>query len=170
MKQLLPIIFFLLGCNVINNYPDSFKTIEQIDYSFDSGWRETYSIKINSNGNCIIGEGRWSIKYYTGKLTETDMKELDSMVKSIQFKQFDSSYIEDVVDQSSYKIFLIEKNRDTIVKFVYGRTAPQQLNAFSNRISLLKNTLKLIQKDTVVEFISRKNFYPPSIEAPPNKF
>ncbi len=167
MKNLLIILIMLFSCNSATDNKVSFKKIKEIDYTFDSGWKVAYSIKINSDGMCIVGEGRWTIKYHIGQLSNNDIESLDSFVQTIPFKQYDSVYSEDAVDQASYKLSLININKDTVTKFVYGETAPKLLNDFSNRLRLIKEKLKLIESDTVIDFISRKNFFPPTIKAQP---
>lgn len=165
MKSFFILVIFFLGCESSINTKKFFQTTKEIDYTFDSGWKEAYSVKISSNGKCIIGKGRWDMKYYTGQLSERDITKLDSVFKIVPFEQYDSAYYEDAVDQPSYKIVLIGMNKDTITKFVYGRTAPKSLNEFSNQIRLIKESLKLTAKDTLVDFVSRKNFFPPTIKA-----
>lgn len=162
MKKFFILTILFWGCTNSSETKKSFKTVKEIDYTFDSGWKEAYSIKISHEGACIVGDGRWSMKYYTGQLSSENIKGLDSLIQSIPFKQYDSVYHEDVVDQASYKVILISTSNDTTTKFVYGRTAPQLLNKISNRLRLIKEKLKLIESDTVVNFKSRENFFPKS--------
>lgn len=165
MKNILIISILLFSCNNVTDNKAVFKTVTEIDYTFDSGWKEAYSVKITANGKCVIGDGRWDIKYYVGQLSGINIQSLDSLIESIPFKQYDSSYTEDVVDQSSYKFFIANVNKDTIIKFIYGRTAPKLLNDLSNRIRKIKEELSFTEKDTVIDFISRKNFFPATIKA-----
>jgi hypothetical protein len=168
MKNLLIILILLISCNNSNPADNGigFKKIKEIDYTFDSGWKESYSIKINSNGACIVGDGRWKVNYFIGQLSEKDMQGLDSLVQNIPFNQYDSAYHEDAVDQASYKFVVINTNKDTVTKFVYGRKAPKLLNDFSNRLRQIKDGLHLVSKDTTVDFASRINFFPPAIKIP----
>jgi len=166
MKNLLAVAILLFSCNHVSEDKIVFKTVSAIDYTFDSGWKEAYSIKINSDGSCIVGEGRQQIQYYVGQLSEINIRRLDSAIKSIPFKQYDSSYVEDVVDQSSYKFFITGVNQDTTIKFVYGNKAPRLLNDLSNTLRGIKEALLLTKKDTVINFNSRINFFPPAIKIP----
>jgi hypothetical protein len=165
MKNILVLSMLLFSCNNVTDDKVVFKTVTEIDYTFDSGWKEAYSIKINADGKCIIGDGRWDIKYYVGQLSGITIQSLDSLIERIPFKQYDSTYTEDVVDQSSYKFFITNINKDTAIKFIYGRTAPKLLNDLSNRLRKIKEELKLIEKDTAIDFISRKKFFPATIKA-----
>ncbi|MBS1666284.1 MAG: hypothetical protein JST58_02805 [Bacteroidetes bacterium] len=165
MKKLSILIILFLGCN--SSSDTTFKAVKELDYTFDSGWKEAYSVKINHEGFCIVGDGRWGMKYYTGHLLNKDVHSLDSLIQKIPFKEYDSAYHEDVVDQASYKIVLVSASNDTTTKFVYGRTAPKVLNDLSNHIRLIKENLKLIESDTVVSFKSRENFFPKPITTKP---
>ena len=166
MKKFFVLTILFFGCANSSETKKAFKEVKEIDYTFDSGWKEAYSIKINHEGACIVGDGRWSIKYYTGQLSVEDMQGLDSLIQGIPFKQYDSVYHEDVVDQASYKIILIGSNNDITTRFVYGRTAPKQLNDFSNRLRLIKENLNLSASDTAVDFTSRKKNFQKPIKAP----
>lgn len=167
MKFTLTILILLFSCNnAANNNKIGFKKIKEIDYTYDSGWKVVYSIKINHNGTCVIGEGRWKINYFVGQLSKEDIKKLDSLVQNIPFNQYDSAYHEDAVDQSSYKFVLLKTSNDTITKFVYGRTGPKLLNDLSNQLRQIKENLHLVSKDTSVVFKSRINFFPPAIKIP----
>ena len=166
MRNILILSLLLFSCNNTIDDKIVFKTVTEIDYTFDSGWKEAYSVKINADGKCVIGDGRWDIKYYVGQLSSINIQSLDSLIESIPFKNYDSTYIEDVVDQSSYKFFITNVNKDTTIKFIYGRTAPKLLNDLSNRLRKIKEELKLTEKDTVVDFSSRNKFFPTIIKAP----
>ena len=163
MRLFLILALFIYGCNSSSKPRNALTSAKEIDYTFDNGWKEAYSIKINSTGRCIVGDGRWDIKYYEGQLSEIDIRSLDSLIQNTSLKQFDSTYNEDIPDQSSYKIVLVESGKDTITRFVYGRKAPKMLNDFSNYLRKTKERLSTSSSDTVVNFISRKNFYPPAI-------
>lgn len=166
MKYIVIISILFFSCNNFSENKITFKKITEIDYTFDSGWKEVYSIKINADGKCVVGDGRSTMKYYISQLSNFNIRSLDRLIESIPFKQYDSSYYEDVVDQASYKFVLTNTNKDTLIKFVYGRTAPKLLNDLSHQLNLIKEELKLIQKDTLIDFSSRKNFFPPTIKAP----
>lgn len=166
MNFFLIILILLFGCNTTNDNKVAFKKIKEIDYTFDSGWKDAYSLKISSDGMCIIGNGRWKIKYYIGQLSDKNIKSINSLIDSVPLEQYDSIYHENVVDQTSYKLVLINIKKDTIIKFVYGRTGPKLLNDFSNQLRKIKEELKFVERDTVIDFISRKNFFPPTVKAP----
>ena len=164
MKNIL-LLILLFGCNTSSNNQEAFKKTKEIDFTFDSGWKDMFSMKINSHGECVIGDGRWSVKYSKGQLSKLNLNTLDSMIESIPFSKYDSSYYEDIVDQSSYKIVIIDKNNDTTVKFVYGKVGPQLLNDLSNQLRTIKENIKAIKTDTIIDFISRRNFSPPAIKS-----
>lgn len=166
MKNYLLVLLLLLSCNSSDQVKKALSSFKVIDYTYDSGWKDAFSIRIGYDGKCVIGDGRWNMKYYTTQLSLENIQRIDSMVQNIPFEQYDSFYREDVVDQASYKLVLIGVNRDTTIKFVYGRTAPGPLNDFSNYLRLLKDKSNLIEKDTSIGFISRRNFFPQAIKFP----
>jgi hypothetical protein len=159
MKKLSIFILFFFSCKNISENNKYLKNVSEIDYTFDNGWKEAYSIKISADGRCIVGNGRWKIKYYYSQLSGENISKIDSLISVTPFEKYDSLYYEDQVDQSSYKIVLVGFKKDTIKKFVYGRKAPQKLNDFANCLNSIKEKLQITLKDTVVDFISREKFY-----------
>lgn len=137
---------------------------EEIDYTYDSGWKVAYSMKIYRNGLMIVGEGRWSRKYYLGKISENELKAIDSLLMLVPFNKYDSIYEVEIEDQSSYKLVIPSVNKDTVNVFVYGNSAPKLLDSVSNMLRRLKEGIALQAKDTALIFLSLDNFYPPPVK------
>ena len=164
MKYILIILIVLTSCNLTKSKSTS-KFFEEIDYTFDNGFNEAFSLKINSDGTCIVGEGRWTMKFYTSQLSKIEIESIDSLLQITPLNQYDSCYREPLVDQASYCFVLINRKKETIKKFVYGESAPKLLNQFSDKLEKIKKNLNLIGKDTTTVFLSRINFFPPPLKA-----
>ncbi len=120
-KAILLIGLFFANCNANAKL---FKLhFEEIDYTYDSGWKVAYSMKIYKSGLLIVGEGRWSKTFYSGKISESKLKALDSLLMLAPFKQYDSLYEAENEDQSSYKLVIPNFNNDSVKVFVYGNAA-----------------------------------------------
>ncbi len=157
-KAILLIGLFFANCNANEKL---FKLhFEEIDYTYDSGWKVAYSMKIYKSGLLIVGEGRWSKTFYSGKISESKLKALDSLLMLAPFKQYDSLYEAENEDQSSYKLVIPNFNNDSVKVFVYGNAAPRLLDSISNVLRSLKENTELHTKDTTLVFLSLQNFYP----------
>ncbi|KIC89523.1 MULTISPECIES: hypothetical protein [unclassified Flavihumibacter] len=162
MKQ--SIIAFILFCSCNTSEKVYAPNFEQIDFTYDSGWKVAYSMKIYKDGSVYIGDGRWNKKYFSATLPIERVKSMDSLFTKIPFSQYDSNYKEEIEDQSSYKVIIIKPDNDTVSVFVYGKNAPLLLENFFHELKNIRETLQLEAKDTTISFLSLRNFYLPPIK------
>lgn len=135
---------------------------DKLDFTFDNGWKESYSLSINKTGSMLVGIGRWNKKYYVTKISESELISLDSLVMNLPFEKYDTVYRTNIVDQASYKIVIpntqsANKNQSI---FVYGNNAPVLIDQLCNKIKIIKENAVLESIDTTVSFLSERNFYP----------
>lgn len=162
MKKIILYIVLLLSCSARDKYTSS--QFEEIDFSFDDGWKNAFSLKVLKNGESILANGRWEKEYFSGSLSNDQLYFVNSLVMSISDKKLDSFYKSHLEDQQTFKIVITKLNTSPTTVFVYGDNAPKYLNNFSKKIIFLKEHINFQRKDTVVEFSSLKNFYPPKLK------
>lgn len=152
----------LLSCDSSHNRTVSF---EEIDYSYDNGWDDAFSLRVNKNGKCIIAKGRWeNKKYFINDIGEKDLQRIDSVYRNVLTCNLDTIYSRSVEDGEAYKIVSGLKSF-----YVYGGGEPVCLKELGNILHMLTEA-KLIPFDTVIAFKSLNSFYPPEIKIDSSSF
>jgi hypothetical protein len=162
MKKILFALCLLCNCSPAN---DSLKKIffDELDFTFDNGWQEAYSMRINKNGLVVIKMGRWGNEYQKGTLSEKAFNSLERLITIIPFEKYDTAYRANIVDQVSYKIVLSNfksSNKNQHI-YIYGDMAPTLIKELSSKIQEVKSGIRFNSLDTAVSFLSERGFYPP---------
>jgi hypothetical protein len=167
MRRLVVAGLLLAGCG--QTQQPAKMTAAYIDFTYDSGLGKAFSMRIDSVGKVLVGEGRRSKKYYTGQLGGQQLARLDSLYRATPFADFDSAYTMEGEDAPSYKVVCIEKGI-TRHYHVYGTKPPPPLKHFAELLRTMQRELQLTPVDTAVTFESMHNFYPPDIADPGRTF
>ncbi len=150
------LIVFVEGC--ISNQRQDF-IFDQIDYTYDNGWKEAFSLRLSQDGSCIVAKGRWENKQYFSCIIDViTLQKVDSIYRNVLACNPDSVYQESIEDGGSYKIVDRQKSF-----YVYGGNEPACLKEFSNVLHALTET-KLNPIDTALAFKSLESFYPPTVK------
>lgn len=154
------VLFVILVCFLSSCKNSEKLSFSYIDYTFDSGWKESFSLRLTEDGTCVIADGRWEQKFYKGKVDEKILLQADSLIKALIACNPDTTYESEVADLQGYKIV-----SDYLDKhfYVYGGNEPKCLQDLSDFLSSLRNT-ELKPIDTVVKFKSRESFYSPPVK------
>lgn len=137
------------------------KILYNFDFSYDSGWGISYSLKFTNSDTIFLGNGRRAKKYFLGYINSQQRQKLDSFIIAFSKQKWDTAYIEkNIVDQSSYQFYLATDTSLTKV-FNYGDTAPRELQLFCSWLVGLKDSVKFQPIDTTIKFSAIDNFYPP---------
>jgi hypothetical protein len=157
-------IFFLVFCSILscNENDKAEVAFSTIDYSYDSGWKDAFSIRLDRSGKCIVANGRWlkDKKYYIGEVDFKMLKQADSLIKEISECNPDSIYSDPALDQESYKIAINPFSKQF---FIDGDSAPECLKHLSMFMTSLRD-IKLSPIDTTIAFKSLESFYPPEVK------
>lgn len=131
-----------------------------IDLSYDNGWSHTVSIKISGDGAAVIQKGRWKQDVFEGRLSQQALDKLENLYAAMPLERYDSVYADsNAEDLPSYKIVIPDKKPAGI--FVYGDVhVPAPLKEMLRYVRGLTDSILLVPIDTVVEFESRKYFFP----------
>lgn len=158
-RLLVLIVYGLLLCRCSDSLNPDLE-FNQIDYSYDNGWKEAFSLRLNQDGNCVIAKGRWlkNKKYFSCTVDLKTLQRIDSIYRNVLACNPDSVYKESMEDGGSYKIVSGQRSF-----YVYGGNEPACLKEFSSSLYALIET-KLIPVDTVLDFKSLKSFYPPPVK------
>ncbi len=164
---LLAILLVLFSCEDSNLKNPAEKLHYDFDFSYDSGWGVSYSLKFTNSAMLFLGNGWVTKKYFFGTLNFLHRQKLDSFIIALTKQKWDPVYAEDQAeDQHSYPFYL-RTDTSLIRIFVYGDTAPIELQNFSQWLDNLKEKVNFLPTDTAINFGSTHNFYPPIL--PPSK-
>src|SRR5690606_23114091 len=132
MKKILFVILVYLFSSCESSEKISFS---YIDYTFDSGWKEAFSLRLIEDGTCIIANGRWDQKFYKGKVDGKILLQADSLIKALIACNPDTVYESETADLQGYKIV-----SDYLDKhfYVYGGNEPKCLKDISGFLSSLR--------------------------------
>lgn len=166
INRILGLILLLLLLNCKKQEYNEF------DFSYGNTFETDFSIKFNSNNDSVFIREHWSPNDFKAPLSKTNYisqlnnlqkKELDSFIKTINFKAFDTLYLENYED-GEYFSFFIEKDGLTKNVKVHSHSAPKSLTNFAYWIYTTKKSLKLIETQRKFEFKSKaKELVPPKI-------
>ncbi|WP_426475034.1 hypothetical protein [Chryseobacterium balustinum] len=161
---ILLIPFLLMNCKK--------KEFDHFDFSYGNTFETDFSIKFNPDNDSVFIREHWSPNDFKAPLSKTNYisqlnnlqkKELDSFIKMINFKAFDTLYLENYED-GEYFSFFIEKDGLTKNVKVHSHSAPKSLRNFAYWIYTTKKSLKLIETQRKFEFKSKaKELEPPKI-------
>ena len=163
---LLASLLTVYSCNNSKLSGSETSIFHDFDFSYDSGWQTSYSLKFTNNNVIFLGNGRRNKSYSIGYINSLQRQKLDSFLIAFSKQKWETAYAEDNrVDHHSYQFYL--KTDTSINKvFVYGDIAPKELQAFNTWLTDLKEMINFHPIDTMVKFGSTENFYPPVISAP----
>lgn len=166
INRILGLILLLLLLNCKKQEYNEF------DFSYGNTFETDFSIKFNSSNDSVFIREHWSPNDFKAPLSKTNYisqlnnlqkKELDSFIKTINFKAFDTLYLENY-DDGEYFSFFIEKDGLTKNVKVHSHSAPPSLTNFAHWIYTTKKSLKLIETQRKFEFKSKaKELEPPKI-------
>ncbi|MBO6186262.1 MAG: hypothetical protein J6O88_16505 [Chryseobacterium sp.] len=143
---------------------------DEFDFSYGNTFETNFSIKFSPDSDSVFIREHWSPNDFKAPLSKTNYisqlnnlqkKELDSFIKTINFKAFDTLYLENYED-GEYFSFFIEKDGLTKNVKVHSHSVPQSLTNFADWIYTTKKSLKLIETQRKFDFKSKtKELEPP---------
>lgn len=175
MKRQLFIILFLtllLSCS------EKERDFDSLEYSYGDTFSTVYSIKFTENDTVYLREHWNGVEMlgtpkipkektnYFAVLSEGQRNQLTELVRTIDFNEINSEYYQDYEDGSSYQI-IIKKDSFKKTVFVHSDSVPQKLERLSKWINEIKNTLKLIETSSQLEYESMNGFMSPPPPPPP---
>lgn len=108
MKKILSIVFVLLLCSC-NKNKSSFNTFE---LSYDSGWAQSFSIKIDSVGNCYFKDFIISnFDCNKAQVPDSIMNFCNELTKEIQSNKYKSFRSSGCADCSSFSVLITAKEK-----------------------------------------------------------
>lgn len=153
------LLLFLLGCKK--------KSFDEFDFSYGNTFETDFSIKFNNSNDSVFIRENWSANdnnprikspksntNYFSVLSNLQKKKLDSFIKEIQFKKYDSIYFENYEDGNHYRIY-VKKNGEQKLISVHSNNSPKELDEFAFWIYELKKNLKLTETKKVLNFKSK---------------
>jgi len=161
----LSILFVIAGCKK--------QEFNEFNFSYSNTFETDFSIKFNNSNDSVYLRENWnhnenkipkSEKNYVSTLSKSQRNKLDSFIKNINFKSFDTIYSENYSDGESYN-FYINKNGIKKSIRIHSYSAPKSLEKFASWIYETKKSLPL--KETKRNFIFKSKFiYPKPPKAP----
>jgi len=127
-----------------------------------------YSIKF-TNSDTIFLQRRFPrpTELFYSVFSSNDSLKLDSFLKKINFKNYDTVYVQKFLeDGGSYK-FVVTKDTTTNWTFIYGDNGPKQLYGFGNWLSNLKDKQNFYPIGTTIDFGNLNYILRPKIPPPP---
>lgn len=155
-------LFFLINCKK--------KEFEQFDFTYGNTFETNFSIKFSPDNDSVFIREHWSRNdkkdpfsntNYVSRLSNLQKNKLDSFIKNIEFKVFDTLYFEKYQDGEHYS-FHIKNNDLNKTIWVHNYNAPKSLDDFSKWIYDTKKSLKLIKTSKTFSFKSKA----PELEPP----
>lgn len=166
---IISLLIFLLGCHnnhpkqqpePFNNFVFSYST-EHLNYSMK------FSAADDSVFLCIHFPEKGNTYYSV--ISKKDKNVLDVSLNTYKLSSFDTTYIqENLQDGNSYK-FYIEKDSIKSWVYIYGYEGPEKLYRFSDWLISLKDRLKFYPYNGHVEFGDLRYIQLPIVPAPPIK-
>ncbi|RKE87705.1 hypothetical protein BXY58_1837 [Epilithonimonas arachidiradicis] len=157
-------LLLILSCNE--------KKYDEFEFSYGNTFETDFSIKFTQNDSVYLREN-WSpndsnddIPYpksntnYTAILTKKEKEKLNTFLNKIDFKKFDTAYIENYQDGEQFNLYF-KKNYFEKTIFVRSHHSPQELDSLKNWIVGVKRNLKLTKTKKVLAFKSKFNPIPP---------
>ena len=132
-------IKFLLLTLLISFFSCNKNEFEEFDFSFGNTFETDFSIKFNSKNDSVFLRENWSPNEakspksktnYFAKLNKNQKKELDSFIKNIDFKSFDTLYFEKYSDGEYYNFYLEKNVLKKSIK-IHSHNAPKSLEKFA---------------------------------------
>lgn len=94
-------------------------------------------------------------------LEVSERKKINELCKNINFTKFKDAYEqENLVDGTSYLINILKEGKRKEIS-LYGHVIPQELEKFIDSLGTIKNKLKFLPIDKVVDFGDLKSILPP---------
>jgi hypothetical protein len=136
-----------------------------LDYSYDSGWAYSYSVKVYSDGKAYLRKNnlRTDSLYVKDKINVDGLHAIISKVKEANIaRKYEDTYVQDAASFN----FIIYLNDGRVSKcYVYGYKYPDlllRIKDYANLLSKERGWDRL--KDTTITFSSMANFnYVPKI-------
>lgn len=132
----------------------------EVDFTFDSGWEEAFSMRILQDGTIILSNGKLNYQYAIGKVSGKQLFMLDTMIENNSLKKFQRRY-ETAGMEDGYKFQIVINKEEKWAVQAYGTESPCAINNYANFFWKLKTTIVFTPKDTSLIFLSRKGLYPP---------
>lgn len=130
-----------------------------LDYSYTSGWTNSYSIKIYSNGKAYLKKSTLRVDsiYVNNQLNINALNKIISKLKVAKINnKYEDPYVQDA---ASFNAIVYDDKSKASKYYVYGNKYPQlldEIKGYSNA-SLKQNGWHQL-KDTTIAFISMTNF------------
>ncbi len=178
MKVTIFILFTCLTITCCDNLTKKESAFHEFDFSYDNTFETCFSIKF-TQGDTVFVREHWTSEYdtklesktnYISVIKHSDRITLDSLIKSINFSKFDTTYYENYADGRQYKYYIKNQQLDRTVYVHSYHNVPVELDSLEHWIYNLKSNLKLKKIDTALSFGSVGNFLPPAPPPPPTVF
>lgn len=167
LTKVLLLASFLLGCDR-NEQDKKTRLFESFVFSF-SAEDSAYSLKFTNTDTVFFLKSFPSPGgIYIGTIQEKDKNILDSLIKSKDLSKYDTTYIQNnLQDGISYKFYLTQGKFVNWV-YIYGDEGPKELYAFAKWLTDLTEHLKLYPFNGKADFGDLKYIALP-IVPPPQK-
>lgn len=174
MGRICPLLLLcILYAKCMHSERERQHSFDSFDFSYNDVFSRCFSIRFTSGDTVFIryhfssrdADNRKSNTTYFGLLSSLDRKVLDSFINHTNFADLDTLYYQDYQDGLDYQFYV---RKDTIEKLIrvhtiHSDSTTKQLDAFMNWISEKSDTLKLVEMDTVISFVSTHRFLPPPL-------
>lgn len=150
MRKIFPIVFVLLLCSC-NKNKSSFKTFE---LSYYSGWAQSFSIKIDSAGNCFFKDLIIS-NFDCNKAQAPDsiMNICEELTKEVQNNKYKSFKSSGCADCSSLSILITAKGKKH--KLTQMDFTDKKIYQYVDVLQKFINKTKFQKIDSIVIFKSK---------------
>jgi len=130
-----------------------------LDYSFDNGWNQAYSIKVYQDGKAFLKKSTLKKdSFYVSNQIDEDR--LVKIVSKLKLANIDSIYEDShIQDAPSFNIIVYDSNDKFSKYHVYGYKYPQILNEIKDyfKDALMEKSWQYLQ-DTSITFSSITDF------------
>jgi len=158
MRTKFTIILLLLAILNFSCHDDTKVKRVLLDYTFDNGWTNSYSIKIYTDGAAYLKKSTLRVdSFYSNQI---NAEKLNQIVRKLREAKIDSKYEDThIQDASSFNVIVYDESAKPSKYQVYGNKYPEILNNIKNYVETFSKQKDWHQlKDTMITFSSFTNF------------
>ena len=154
-------LFFLTIIALVSCNRKETKSFDNFIFS-DAGLHHDYSLKFTNNDTIFLQKRFPSpTENYYAILTEEDNDSLNKFVEKIDFKNYDTLYAQENLEDGRSLLFRVSKLKENHWVFIYGHNGPKELFEFTKWLISFKEKQKFKPSSKAKDYGDLKYILPP---------